>query len=138
MTATRETGFDVVVRVARLALQSSGEGVEYLERCVARAATAYDVDVDLVLLPEQVVLTDCTTGEVDRVVVLRAAPGIFRLDQVAALKRVVERLDEPVDPGAACRMLDAVESMPPRSRRRSVPASRSPRRWPTGRGAPPG
>ena len=47
------TGFDAVVRVARLAMQSSGEGVETLERYIARAATAYNIAVDVVVLPNR-------------------------------------------------------------------------------------
>jgi hypothetical protein len=50
----RMTAFDAVVRVARLALQSSGEGVETFERYVARAASAYGIAVDVVMLPEQI------------------------------------------------------------------------------------
>ena len=76
-------GFDVVVRVVRLALESSGEGVETLERGAAQAASAYGVDVDLVLLPEQVILTERVSGEVARVAVVRSTPGIFRLARVA-------------------------------------------------------
>ena len=43
-------GFDVVVRVVRLALESSGEGVETLEHSVAQVASAYGVAVERVLL----------------------------------------------------------------------------------------
>jgi hypothetical protein len=52
------TGFDAVVRVARLALQSSAEGVETLHRYVARAASAYRIDVDVMVLPEQILLKE--------------------------------------------------------------------------------
>ena len=106
--------FEVVVRVARLALESSGEGVALLERYVARAASCYGVDVDLVVLPEQVLLTDQASGEVSHVAVVRATPGIFRLDQVAALKRLLVRMEQGLDPGEACRLLDAVETSRPR------------------------
>ncbi len=85
-------GFDVVVRVVRLALESSGEGVETLERSAAQAASAYGVDVELVLLPEQVILTDRVSGDVAHVATVRATPGILRLDRVAALKRVLNRM----------------------------------------------
>jgi uncharacterized membrane protein YjjP (DUF1212 family) len=108
-------GFEVVVRVARLALESSAEGVESLERSVARTATAYGVDADLVVLPEQVLITERSSGEVGRAAVVRAAPGIFRLDQVAALKRfIVEAEQKPRDPDAACSVLDAIAQSPPR------------------------
>ena len=105
-------GFDVVVRVARLALASSGEGIETLERWVAQAASAYGVDVDVMALPEEVLLTDRASGAVDRIAVVRAAPGIFRLDQVAALKRVLVELDR-LDPDDACRLLDRAEAARP-------------------------
>ncbi len=107
-------GFDVVVRVVRLALESSGEGVETLERSVAQVASAYGVGVELVLLPEQVILTDRVSGEVAHVAVVRATPGIFRLDRLAALKRVLDRMGPSLDAAEACRMLDEIEAMPPR------------------------
>jgi uncharacterized membrane protein YjjP (DUF1212 family) len=106
--------FEVVVRVARLALESSGEGVEVLERCVARASASYGVGVDLVVLPEQVLLTDRASGEVSHVAVVRATPGIFRLDQVASLKRLLVRMERGLDPAQACRELDAIETSGPR------------------------
>ena len=107
-------GFDVVMRVVRLALESSGEGVETLERSVAQAASAYGVDVELVLLPEQVILTDRVSGEVAHVAAVRATPGIFRLDRVAALKRVLNRMEPSLDAAEACRMLDEIGAIPPR------------------------
>jgi uncharacterized membrane protein YjjP (DUF1212 family) len=106
--------FEVVVRVARLALESSGEGIAVLERSVARAASCYGVDLDLVLLPEQVLLTDRATGVVSHVAVVRATPGIFRLDQVAALKRLLVAMEEGLGAEEACRLLDAVETSRPR------------------------
>jgi hypothetical protein len=48
------SGFDAVVRVARLALQSSAEGVETLQRYVAPAASAYRINVDVMVLPAQI------------------------------------------------------------------------------------
>ncbi|RYP86855.1 threonine/serine exporter family protein [Nocardioides guangzhouensis] len=108
-------GFEVVVRVARLSLECSAEGVEVLDRSVAAAASAYGVEVDLVVLPEQVLLTERSSGEVARAAVVRAAPGIFRLDQVAALKRFLVRVQrEPLDPEEACRLLDAISQSRPR------------------------
>ena len=41
------SGFEVGVRVARLSLELSAEGVESLERSIARTAAGYDVEVDL-------------------------------------------------------------------------------------------
>jgi uncharacterized membrane protein YjjP (DUF1212 family) len=108
-------GFEVVVRVARLALESSAEGVEVLEGSVSAVASAYDVEVDLVVLPEQVLITERSSGEVGRAAVLRATPGIFRLDQVAALKRFLVRVQErPIDPGEACELLDSIRGSRPR------------------------
>jgi uncharacterized membrane protein YjjP (DUF1212 family) len=106
-------GFDVVVRVARLGLESSGEGVEMLQRYVARAAAAYDVPVTAVILAEQVVVTDDRSDASVRVAAIRAAPGIFRLDQVAALKRVLVDIEKGMDASTACRVLDEIgESRP--------------------------
>ena len=51
------------------------------------------------VLPEQVLITERSSGEVGRAAVVRAAPGIFRLDQVAALKRLLVRMEqESLDP----------------------------------------
>jgi hypothetical protein len=47
-----DSSFDVAVRVARLGLESSGEGVETMERYVARVSRAYDIAVETVVLPE--------------------------------------------------------------------------------------
>ena len=108
-------GFEVVTRVARLALESSAEGVEVLERSVSAAASAYGVEVDLIVLPEQVLITERTSGEVGRAAVVRATPGIFRLDQVAALKRFIVRAQrQPLAPEEACELLDAISRSTPR------------------------
>jgi hypothetical protein len=97
------TGFDAVVRVARLALLSSAEGVETLQRYVARAASAYRIDLGILVLPEQVLLRDRGSTAVDSVAVVREAPGIFRLDQFAALKRILSQMEDGLDSDAACR-----------------------------------
>lgn len=112
-------GFDVVVRVARLALESSAEGVEVLERAVSGAvsgaASVYGVEVDLVILPEQVLITERSSGQVGRTAVVRATPGIFRLDRVAALKRLLVGLEQqPPAPDEACRLLDEISRSEPR------------------------
>lgn len=106
-------GFDVAVRVARLTLASSAEGVEMLERYVQRAAAAYDVDVLLVVLPEQVVLQEDRVDR-PRSVVVRSAPGIFRLDQVAALKRVLVEIEDGMSAADAGRRLDTITALPAR------------------------
>jgi hypothetical protein len=46
------SSFDVAVRVARLGLESSGGGVETMERYVVRVARAYDIPVETAVLPE--------------------------------------------------------------------------------------
>lgn len=108
-----EDGFDVALRVARLALASSGEGVEMLESYVRRAAAAYDTEVVLVVLPEQIVLQE-EQAEDPRSAVARAAPGIFRLDQVAALKRVLTEIEAGMPAAHASRRLDEIAGTPPR------------------------
>jgi uncharacterized membrane protein YjjP (DUF1212 family) len=110
----RMTGFDAVVRVANLALQSSGEGVETLERYVARTASAYGIAVDVVVLPEQIILREKDADNVSNLAVVRATPGIFRLDQLAALKRILVQIERGLYADAARRQLDAVEAPPPR------------------------
>ena len=108
------TGFDAVVRVASLALQSSGEGVETLERYVARAASAYGIAVDVAVLPEQILLRERGSENVSNLAVVRATPGIFRLDQLAALKRALVQIERGLDADAACRQLDAIAASQPR------------------------
>jgi uncharacterized membrane protein YjjP (DUF1212 family) len=106
-------GFDVAVRVARLGLSSSAEGVEMLERYVRRAAAAYGTCVALVVLPEQVVIEEDGTDR-PRSTVLRGTPGIFRLDQVAALKRVLVEIEAGLSADDACRRLDEIAGQRPR------------------------
>ena len=106
------SAFDVAVRVARLGLESSGEGVETMERYVARVARAYGVAVDTVVLPESVIITDVSSGETDRVSVVRATPGIFRLDQLVGLKEVLGEVELGLPAEAACSRLDAVHAAP--------------------------
>ena len=107
-------GFDVVVRVARLMLASSGEGVETLERSIDRSAKIYGVDVAVLVLPEQVILTDTASGTTETVAVVRAIPSIFRLDQVSALKRTLVDAEEGLSADEACRRLDMILQASPR------------------------
>jgi len=106
-------GFDVVVRVARLGLSASGEGVGMLEQYVARTAAAYDLQVGMVVLPEQIVL-DAPGAPAPRTTVVKAAPGIFRLDQVAALKRALVEVESGLPADVACRRLDEIAVQAPR------------------------
>ena len=80
------SGFDAVVRVARLALQSSAEGVEALQSYIARAASACRIPVDVLVLPEQILLKEAGSALSYSLAVVRETLGIFRLDQLAALK----------------------------------------------------
>lgn len=100
-------GFEVVVRVARLALASSAEGVGMLEDYVRRAAAPYGIDVGLVVLPEQIVVQEVATDQ-PRTALVRAVPGIFRLDQVSDLKRTLVDIEAGASPEDACRRLDAI------------------------------
>jgi len=106
-------GFDVVVRVAGLGLAASGEGVGMLEQYVARTAAAYDLEVGMVVLPEQIVL-DSPGAPAPRTTVVKAAPGIFRLDQVAALKRALVEVESGLPADVACRRLDENAVQAPR------------------------
>lgn len=82
---------------------------------MSRTASFYGVEVDLVILPEQILLTERSSGEVGRAAVVRAPPGIFRLDQVASLKRLLVRMEQqPPDPEEACRLLDEIKASRPR------------------------
>ena len=70
--------------------------------------------VDVVTLPEQILIRDKASESVSNLAVVRATPGIFRLDQLATLKRVLVEIERGLDADAACRQLDAVEASPPR------------------------
>jgi uncharacterized membrane protein YjjP (DUF1212 family) len=102
LAESHSSAFDVAVRVARLGLESSGEGVETMERSVARVARAYGVAVDTVVLPESVLITDVSSGDTDRVSVIRATPGIFPLDQFVGLKQVLGEVELGLPSEAAC------------------------------------
>ena len=111
MTITTVDGFGVAVRLARLGLASSAEASRCW-RSVRRVAAAYDTAVVLVVLPEQVVVQE--DQERPRSVVVRSAPGIFRLDQVAALKRVLGEIEGGLSASDACRRLDEILAQRPR------------------------
>jgi len=100
-------GFDVVVRVARLGLSASGEGTGMLELYVKRTADAYDIDVGMIVLPEQVVL-QAADPNAPRSDVVRVTPGIFRLDQVAELKRTLVAIESGMSADDACGRLDSI------------------------------
>jgi uncharacterized membrane protein YjjP (DUF1212 family) len=110
-----EVRFDVLHRLADVLLANSAEGVTLVEAELRRAAAALQTDVELLVLPEQLVLTDRSggDGQRDRVVVVHAAPGIARLDRVSAAREVVDELERGMSPAAARRRLDAVAAAPP-------------------------
>ena len=66
------------------------------------------------MLPEQILIRDEDSEAVSHLAVVRATPGIFRLDQLAALKRVLVQIERGLDADAACQRLDALEASPPR------------------------
>ncbi len=103
-----------MVRVASLLLSSSGEGVGMLERSVARIATAFGTRADLLVLPDQVVVTGAHTGPSPRVAVVKATPGLSRLDQVMDLHVLVEDVEAGLSVAQTVSRLDAIESEPPR------------------------
>jgi hypothetical protein len=83
-------------------------------RYIARAASAYNIAVDVGVLPEQILVREQGSEAVSHLAVARAAPGIFRLDQLAALKKVLVQIERGLDADAACRQLDAIDASPPR------------------------
>jgi uncharacterized membrane protein YjjP (DUF1212 family) len=106
--------FGVTVRIAALLLRSSGEGVVMLERAVGRVSRAFGVDVEMLVLPEQVLLTDVGTGDSARVAVVRSTPGLSRLDQVVELEALVSDVEQGLTLPEASRRLDTVERSAPR------------------------
>jgi uncharacterized membrane protein YjjP (DUF1212 family) len=106
--------FDVTVRVAGLLLRSSGEGVGMLERYVRRVSDAYGITVTMVALPEQLLLTQTGTQSSSQVSVLKATPGLSRLDQVMDVKTLVEDIEAGLSAAQAADRLSALEAAPQR------------------------
>jgi uncharacterized membrane protein YjjP (DUF1212 family) len=108
-------GFDVLRLLAQVLLANSGEGVGPVEGELRRAASAMGTDVELLVLPEQLLLAappgagDGTTG----MVVVRSAPGIARLDRVSAAREVVDALERGLPATAARDRLEVVATAPP-------------------------
>ncbi|HEU4947918.1 MAG TPA: threonine/serine exporter family protein [Kribbella sp.] len=113
MNRTDADPFDVTVRLAALLLRSSGEGVVMLERYVARVSHAFGADIELLVLPEQVMVTDTGTGASSRVAVVKTTPGLSRLDQVMDLKVLVSDIEQGLSVSDASRRLEAIEAGPP-------------------------
>src|SRR5512134_1036239 len=85
-------GFEVLRRLAQVLLANSGEGVAPVEAEVRRAAAALNEDVELLVLPEHLVLV-LSSGGTDRMAVVHAVPGIARLDRVSAARDLVDGLE---------------------------------------------
>ncbi|MFD5817262.1 threonine/serine exporter family protein [Streptomyces sp. NPDC127038] len=93
MTAdTGATGDETAAFLARLTgllLRSSGEGAGTIGRTVRDTARALDADASVLLVPDGAALTVRTGGD-SRTVILHGVPEVFRLDQVVALKPLVQ------------------------------------------------
>lgn len=108
-------GFDVLRLLAQVLLANSGEGVVLVEDELHRAASAMGADVELLVLPEQLVLSRPagSVGQGGGMVVVRAVPGIARLDRVSAAREVVDALERGLPAVAARERLEAVAQAPP-------------------------
>lgn len=78
-----------LARLAGLLLRSSGEGAALVERTVRHTARALGADAAVLLVPDGATLTVATRSD-SRTVILRGVPEVFRLDQVVALKPLVQ------------------------------------------------
>ena len=97
---------------ARL-LRHSAEGTLIIRDVVRRCASAYGVDVQISVLPEQAVLA-VRSGEESRTFVVNEAPSLTRLDLVSASKQLVRRVEEEQLPlTEAAQELTALEGRPP-------------------------
>ncbi len=113
--APADVSFDVLRRLAEVLLANSGEGVVLVEGELRRAAAALGSDVELLVLPEQLVLSRPSgSGEqAGGMVVVHAVPGIARLDRVSAAREVVDSLERGVPATAARQRLEDVAAAPP-------------------------
>lgn len=103
--------FTLLKEVARLELEGSGEGVFTVEQTIRTVARAYDLDVGVFVLPVQLILTAHTEAGYATAVV-RASPGISRLDRVDALHRLVQDIRAGLPLDGARRRLDALCAAP--------------------------
>ncbi|WP_329300764.1 threonine/serine exporter family protein [Streptomyces sp. NBC_00659] len=78
-----------LARLTGLLLRSSGEGAVLIERTVRHTAHALGSDASVLLVPDGAALTLGTRGA-SRTVTLHGVPEVFRLDQVVALKPLVQ------------------------------------------------
>src|SRR5690348_154882 len=85
-----------------------------LERYVRRVSGAYGITVEVIALPEQVLITEAQSHSSSRVSVLKATPGLSRLDQVMDVKTLVDDIDAGLPVAQAAERLGALESAPQR------------------------
>lgn len=113
--AREDVSFEVIRRLAEVLLANSGEGVVLVEGELHRTAAALGCDVELLVLPEQLVLSRPPgSGEqAGGMVVVHAVPGIARLDRVSAAREVVDSLERGMPATAARQRLEAVAAAPP-------------------------
>lgn len=102
-----------VGRLTRLLLGSSGEGAEQIERSVTSAARGLGGTASLAVLPDAATVAVTSHGRRSTVVV-RAFPEVFRMDQVAALKPLLDDVAAGrLDTGRADRRLTTIIEAPP-------------------------
>lgn len=113
---TRAAPDDVAAFLARLTgllLRSSGEGAGIVERTVRDTARALGAEASVLLVPDGAALTVGTAGG-SRTVTLCGFPEVFRLDQVVALKPLVQDIGAGrIGVAEADRRLAAIESSRP-------------------------
>jgi Putative threonine/serine exporter len=103
--------FALVRDIAQTELEGSGEGVFTVERTILSVARAYGLDVEVLVLPVQLLLT-ARAEQGYATAVVRATPGISRLDRVDALHRLVFEIRAGLPLAAARRQLDALRAAP--------------------------
>ncbi|WP_330241991.1 threonine/serine ThrE exporter family protein [Streptomyces sp. NBC_00525] len=113
----RDGGHEAVVGfldgLTRLLLGTSGEGAEQIERSVVSAARGLGGTASVAVLPDAATLAVRSHGR-DSVVVVRAFPEVFRMDQVVALKPLVDEVAAGrLDALRAGRRLDAIARAAP-------------------------
>lgn len=102
-----------LARLTGLLLRSSGEGAVNVEHTVRHTARALGADASVLLVPDAAALTVTVRGEA-RTVTLRGVPEVFRLDQVVALKPLVQDVRAGrTGLAEAHRGLVAIETSPP-------------------------
>ncbi|MCX4989616.1 MULTISPECIES: threonine/serine exporter family protein [unclassified Streptomyces] len=103
-----------LTRLTGLMLRSSGEGAVLIERTVRDTARALGADASVLLVPDGAALTVHTRGHTPRTVTLRGFPEVFRLDQVVAVKPLVQDVRAGrIGVAEADRRLAAIEASPP-------------------------